>query len=136
MSSTPEQTSSASASGACGRCCTRGESSACDAAGKEHFTRYRAARRFPQKPGQAFRNIVYGELAFIKMIKGQADPVFLKLCSQLIELDPNPSKFLRQMVFGAADYDVFISHASEDKETIARPIYRGVREARDQGVPG
>ncbi len=27
------------------------------------------------------------------------------------------------MVFGADDYDVFISHASEDKEEIARPIF-------------
>jgi RNA-directed DNA polymerase len=49
--------------------------------------------------------------------------LFLKYCARLIDLDPNPSRFIRQMVFGANDFDVFISHASEDKGTIARPIY-------------
>ena len=57
------------------------------------------------------------------MVRGASDPVFLKLCAKLIDLDPNPSKFVRQLVFGAADYDVFISHASEDKAEIARPVY-------------
>lgn len=94
-----------------------------EAAGREHFAAYRIRRKPPERPGRAFREVVYGELAFLKMIRGQADPLFLKLCAQLLDLDPNPSRFLRQMVFGAADYDVFISHASEDKETIARPIY-------------
>ena len=67
--------------------------------------------------------MIYGQLAFVKMVRGASDPVFLKLCAKLIDLDPNPSKFVRQMVFGAADYDIFISHASEDKAAIARPIY-------------
>jgi RNA-directed DNA polymerase len=57
------------------------------------------------------------------MVRGTADPVYLKLCAQVLDLDPNPSKFIRQMVFGAGDYDIFISHASEDKVEIARPIF-------------
>jgi hypothetical protein len=39
-----------------------------------------------------------------------------------LDLDPNPSRFLKKMVFGDELYDVFISHASEDKDAIARPI--------------
>ncbi len=96
-----------------------------EAAAREHFYKYRS--RSPKEQLQAgpsgFRNAVYGHLAFVKMVRGGDDPVFLKLCAQLLELDPKPSRFIRQMVFGADDYDVFISHASEDKANIARPIY-------------
>lgn len=96
-----------------------------EAAAREHFEKYHGRRRANQDKdaGKAFRNIVYGHLAFVKMVRGIADPVFLKLCAGVLELDPNPSRFIRQMVFGADDYEVFISHASEDKAEIARPIF-------------
>ncbi len=95
------------------------------AAGGEHFAKYSGAPKGgqPEQPGPVFRNVVYGQLAFVKMVRGAGDPVFLKLCAKLIDLDPNPSKFVREMVFGAADFDIFISHASEDKVEIARPIF-------------
>ena len=94
-------------------------------AGREHFEKYARTpgNGAPADAGAVFRSTIYGQLAFIKMVRGASDPVFLKLCAKLIDLDPNPSKFVRQMVFGAADYDVFISHASEDKAEIARPVY-------------
>jgi RNA-directed DNA polymerase len=95
-----------------------------DAAGREHFEKHRGAKPGgPRTPGVAFRNVLYGQLAYIKMVRGADDPVFLKLCARVLEIDPNPSKFVRQMVFGADDFEVFVSHASEDKETVARPIY-------------
>ncbi len=111
------------------------------AAGVEHFMRWRGLARPPDDPARAFRNVVYGELAYVKMVRGADDPVFLKLCARLIDLDPNPSKFVRQMVFGAGDYDVFISHASEDKDAIARPIFeacerRGVKAFFDEAHIG
>ena len=94
-------------------------------AAAEHLNRYRGpGRRYlHENPGAAFRNIVYGHLSFVKMVRGPADPVYLKLCAKVLDLDPNPSKFIRQMVFGADDYDIFISHASEDRAAIARPIF-------------
>jgi RNA-directed DNA polymerase len=114
-----------------------------DAAAREHFAKYHSkpGRNVPHVPDRAFRNPVYGQLAFIKMVRGKEDAVFLKLCAQLIDLDPNPSKFIRQMVFGANDFDVFISHASEDKEAIARPIYNacvkvGVKSFLDEAHSG
>lgn len=93
-------------------------------AAAHHFEKHKGVHP-PQgtSPETAFRNALYGELAFVKMVRGAEDPVFLNLCARLIELDPNPSKFIRQMAFGADDYDIFISHASEDKAQIARPIY-------------
>ncbi|MEZ5923188.1 MAG: reverse transcriptase domain-containing protein [Hyphomicrobiaceae bacterium] len=96
-----------------------------EAAAAEHFTKYGRTPQggLPERPAAAFRNVVYGQLAFVKMVRGQTDPVFLKLCARLIDLDPNPSRFVRQMVFGADDFEIFISHASEDKVAIARPIF-------------
>ncbi len=93
-----------------------------EAAAADHFLKHRGLVRLPSEPARAFRQVVYGELSFLKMVRGADDPLFLNLCAKLLPLDPNPSRFLRQMVFGADDFDVFISHASEDKE-IARPIH-------------
>jgi RNA-directed DNA polymerase len=100
------------------------------AAGHEYFDKYSAAPRggVPDNPGAIFRSVVYGQLAFVKMVRGTGDPVFLKLCAKLIDIDPNPSKFVRQMVFGADDFDIFISHASEDKAEIARPIFEACQK--------
>ncbi len=102
-----------------------------EAAGDEHFRKYRGRdmTNRPRNPGNAFRNIVYGHLAFVKMVRGTSDPVFLKLCARVLDLDPNPSKFIRQMVFGADDYEIFLSHASEDKAGIARPIFEACKKA-------
>lgn len=93
------------------------------AAAQDHFIKHRGLVHLPRDPERAFRQVVYGELSFIKMVRGAEDPLFLNLAAKLLPLDPNPSRFLRQMVFGADDFDVFISHASEDKEEIARPIH-------------
>lgn len=94
-----------------------------EAAARDHFLKHRGMLRLPKDPPRAYRNVVYGQLAFIKMVRGADDAVFLNLAAKLIRIDPNPSRFIRQMVFGADDYDVFISHASEDKDAIARPIF-------------
>jgi RNA-directed DNA polymerase len=88
-----------------------------------HFLNHRGLHRLPERPARAYRNVVYGQLSFLKMVRGADDPVFLNFAAKVLHLDPNPSRFLRQMVFGADDFDVFISHASEDKEAIARPIF-------------
>jgi len=101
-----------------------------DAAANEHFDKYRTGRPPSMRVrGAGFRNIVYGQLSFVRMIRGRDDPVFLKLCAKVLDLDPNPSKFIRQMVFGADDFEIFISHAREDKALIARPIYEACARA-------
>jgi RNA-directed DNA polymerase len=93
------------------------------AAAREHFLSHRGMLQLPAHFDRAYRNVLYGQLAFLKMVRGHEDPVFLNLCAKVLKLDANPSRFIRQMVFGADDYDVFVSHASEDKEEVARPIF-------------
>jgi RNA-directed DNA polymerase len=99
-----------------------------EAAAREHYVKHRGWLHLPVNFDRAYRNVVYGQLAFIKMVRGQEDAVFLNLCAKVLKLDPNPSRFIRQMVFGADDYDVFISHASEDKDEVARPIFEACQK--------
>ncbi len=69
-----------------------------------------------------FKEALYGKLAFLRMVKGE-DELYLKLCLQAAELDNNPPEIIKKMKDKFKMYDVFISHASEDKNAIARPIY-------------
>ncbi len=92
-------------------------------AATHHFLNHRGLQKLPNHPPRAYRDVVYGQLSFLKMVRGAEDPIFLNFAAKVLHLDPNPSRFLRQMVFGADDFDVFISHASEDKDEIARPIF-------------
>lgn len=98
-----------------------------DAAAAEHAAKYASPHRAAPgatapSPVKRFREAVYGELAFIKMVRGAGDPLFRSLCAQLLDADKAPPRSLRRMAFGASDFDVFISHAEEDKEELARPI--------------
>ncbi|MEM9725809.1 MAG: TIR domain-containing protein [Pseudomonadota bacterium] len=109
-----------------------------DAAGEAHWR----LRGFQKGPGgnakaRVFRNALYGELAYLKMLRGEQDAIYRGFAGQLMELDPNPPKSLRRQIFGADDFEVFISHASEDKAEIARPIWeacerRGIKAFLDQ----
>jgi RNA-directed DNA polymerase len=96
-----------------------------EAAGVEYLQKYgsRTNNGHQRKPANVYRDVVYGHLAFIRMVRGISDPVYLKLCSSLMETDPTPPKFLREMAQRDTRYDVFISHASEDKAAIAQPIF-------------
>lgn len=109
-----------------------------EAAAAEHL-RKKVGRQNVGRNDRArvFRNALYGELAFLKMLRGEDDPLYRKFCAQLLALDGAPPKTLRRMLFGADDYQVFISHATEDKEAIARPIFEaceklGVKAFIDQ----
>lgn len=97
-----------------------------EAAAAEHYLRYGGRTREPlpeHRKAKAFRNLVYGHLAYIQMVRGRSDPVYLRLVSRLVGLDPNPTRLLREIAFGASNYEVFISHAGEDKAAIARPVF-------------
>jgi hypothetical protein len=64
---------------------------------------------------------VRGKLEFVKMVRGVGDTVYRKLQTQFVEVFPKYSSVMieenRQMDLR----DVFISHASEDKDFV-RPI--------------
>ena len=73
--------------------------------------------------GTYFKKVVYGKLSYIKMVRGDSDKVYINYCLKLAELDPNPPTQIQRAKEMHEFYDIFLCHASEDKELIVRPIY-------------
>ena len=72
---------------------------------------------------EIFRNHIYGRLSFIKMVRGKDYPGYLKLMSYMSHNDPSKTKEGLRAMKETENFDVFICHASEDKEDIANPVH-------------
>lgn len=72
---------------------------------------------------EIFRSHIYGRLSFIKMVRGENYPGYLKLMSYMSHNDPLKTKEGLRAMKETENFDVFICHASEDKEGIAIPVY-------------
>ncbi len=83
--------------------------------------------RLTESDKMYFKEAFYGKLAFLKMVRGE-DEIYLRFCLQAAELDTTPPENIRLMKEKYKMYDVFISHASEDKVSIVRPIYEACEE--------
>lgn len=81
--------------------------------------------------GSIFKRAVYGNLSFIKMVKGEEHSPYLNLCKQVLELEPNPPPSIKKLKGIFDMYDVFICHASEDKQDVAIPLYE---ELQNEGI--
>jgi RNA-directed DNA polymerase len=78
--------------------------------------------------GSIYKRAIYGNLSFIKMVKGSNHSPYLTLCKQVIDLDDTPPKFINKLKNVFEMYDVFICHASEDKEEVAKPLYDSLKK--------
>ncbi|WP_421298878.1 TIR domain-containing anti-phage reverse transcriptase [Aeromonas veronii] len=76
--------------------------------------------------GSYFKRAIYGRLGFIKSIQGEDSSPYLSLCKKAITLDSNPPKFIQVAKEKLDMYDVFICHASEDKEAIVFPLEKAL----------
>lgn len=70
-----------------------------------------------------FRAVIIGKISYVAQIRGWHDIVVLKLCTKYCECDPQPPNRIKEIGKMPAKYDVFIGHASEDKATVAKPLY-------------
>ncbi|HFQ8928735.1 TPA: TIR domain-containing anti-phage reverse transcriptase [Citrobacter freundii] len=73
-----------------------------------------------------FRNHIYGRLSFIRMIRGKNFSTYLKLMSRMSHSDPKKTNEGRRAMSETETYDIFICHASEDKDLIAIPLYKAL----------
>lgn len=73
-----------------------------------------------------FRNHIYGRLSFIKMIRGGDFPVYLKLMTRMSHGDIVKTKEGIRAMKETETFEIFICHASEDKESMAKPIYESL----------
>lgn len=70
--------------------------------------------------------VLRGKLEFLRFIRGVSSPVYLRLAHEMQQLDPDYRKgdpAVKQPPT-TGKWDVFITHASEDKEAIVRPLQR------------
>ncbi|MBD1389255.1 TIR domain-containing protein [Neiella sp. HB171785] len=81
--------------------------------------------------GRYFKNAIYGRLSFIKMIRGEDNSSYLTLCKKILELEPSPPKSIAKLKERFEMYDVFVCHASEDKDDVAIPLHRALE---DKGI--
>ena len=106
-------------------------------AGREYVLRYAPAGRVGPEVlkcrgfdlGCYFKNIVYGKLAFLRMVRGKSDKCYVNLCLQMAEIDPAPPSQVLEIKKMYEEFDVFICHASEDKAMVATPLYEALKTA-------
>lgn len=66
------------------------------------------------------RNHILGWLAHIKQVRGNSDPILAKLCLQAHEAGLTEVKWVEELADMRKEFDVFLSHASEDKEHVRK----------------
>lgn len=93
------------------------------AANKYHKIRYGKCDKNDKSAVESFRNHIYGRLSFIRMIRGAEWPLYLKLSAWMSSNDDNPTIEGRRAMKAMEMFDVFLCHASEDKDSIVMPIY-------------
>lgn len=76
--------------------------------------------------GARLKSNIYGRLSFMSMVKGVEDPTYIKLALKMAECDSQPPKFIKKIMSEHDMYDVFLCHASEDKDSIVRPLYEAL----------
>ena len=92
-------------------------------------TRYRKEfdrKRGPGRGNTLFRDVVYGKISFVKMVKGEDDPVYRSLRNRVLRLDGR--SVTGDMMDPKRKYDVALSFASAQR-TIAAEIAKRVKEA-------
>lgn len=84
--------------------------------------------------GSYFLSVFYGKLSFLKMVRGykdKNDSIVSNFATKAGELDPTPPNYVKEIMKESESFDIFIGHASEDKDLVARPIFE---ECERQGV--
>ena len=73
-----------------------------------------------------FRAVVIGKINHVANIRGWDDIVVQKLCRKYCECDEKAPTKIRTIGEEEVKYNVFICHASEQKESIAIPIHKSL----------
>ena len=58
--------------------------------------------------GSIYKRAVYGNLSFIRMVKGEDHSPYLTLCKQVLDLDHSPPDFIGKLKCVFDMYDIFI----------------------------
>lgn len=72
----------------------------------------------PNSNAKFFWQHIEGWLAFIKQVKGSRDKVLVNFCQRALDQNKNLANWIKEEVEMGMEYDVFISHATEDKDRV------------------
>lgn len=91
------------------------------AAQREFEKKWDKKERGPRKHPPKFQKVVRGKIDFIGAVRGARDPIHVKLLRYYCHLDPGAKSKVLAMI-DAEERDVFLCHASEDKDLVVNPI--------------
>lgn len=75
-----------------------------------------------------FKAVLVGKITHLIQIRGRFDSVLYGLCCTYNILDKNAPKIIKDIINMNKKYQVFIGHASEDKETIVEPLNNALKD--------
>lgn len=81
---------------------------------------HEAAKTWLSGDEQQLKKHIVGWLAHIKQVRGASDPVLAKLCLQVHDAGLSDIKWIEELADMKKEFDVFLSHASEDKEHVRK----------------
>ena len=70
-----------------------------------------------------YSSVIIGKISYVAYIRGWTDVVVQKLCRKYCECDSAPPKRIKAIGDLSMKKDIFIGHASEQKSTIAQPLF-------------
>jgi hypothetical protein len=85
-----------------------------------HLRYWQNPSPFAEPPN--FDRVVLGKLEFLKMVRGAADPVYRHLQTRLVRALPDYIEVMEEENRRMNRRDLFISHASEDKNNFVQPL--------------
>ena len=88
---------------------------------EEFSTKYDRKDRGPRKHPPRFEKVVRGKIDFIGAVRGVRDPLHVKLLRMYCHLNPDSKSKVLAMI-DAEERDVFLCHASEDKDGVVNPL--------------
>lgn len=79
---------------------------------------------FQKKAGGSYlKDILFGNLAYIKDVRGDSDVIVRKLCRDVVKITTLCPQWIKDAAAEFQVKDIFLSHASEDKITVAKPLF-------------
>ncbi len=90
-------------------------------AGIEYIQKFAAGRISPEvlenddfDAAAYFKRVVYGKLAFVRMVRGATDKCYVNLCLGMAAIDTEPPRQIMEIKKMHEEFDVFICHASDE----------------------
>lgn len=91
------------------------------AATKEHLEKYYRRTNSQSRPRSIY-DVISGKLEFMRMVKGFDDPVCRNLGKRFAKVNPDYVDVMKRINSKSDHRDIFISHATEDKKKVAKPL--------------